>query len=278
VTHSPLPDGGVVVTYADVTDLRASEREMRRAVESAEQAGRAKTMFFANVSHELRTPLNAIIGFAELIAGDDAADPAATREYARDIRDGGRHLLAVINDILDYARLEAGRLGLSESLVDVAEIAEAARRVVAGRADELGVRIAVETPPGLPRVSADPVKLRQILINLVANAAEFTPRGGEVSLRAATGPGEDGLRIEVSDTGIGMTPEEVEIALEPFGQAAVGRGRREGSGLGLPLARAMAELHGGTLTVSSVPGQGTTVRVTLPAARVDPPTGLVRAG
>jgi two-component system cell cycle sensor histidine kinase PleC len=280
VTHRPLPDGGLVATYADVTDVRSAERSLRAAMERAEQASRAKTMFFANVSHELRTPLNAIIGFAELIAGDEASDRAADREYARDIRDSGRHLLAVINDILDYARLEAGRLELSDGRVDVAETAEAARRVVAGRAEERGVRIAVETPPDLPRVVADPVKLRQILINLIANAVKFTPRGGEVSVRAAVGGGPGGgLSIEVRDTGIGMTPDEVRIALEPFGQAAAtGDGRRDGSGLGLPLARALAELHGGALTVESAPGAGTTVRVTLPAERVEPTADVARAG
>ena len=257
-------------TGRDITREVAAERALREAKTAAETANRAKSQFLANISHELRTPLNAILGFAEMLGkGLAGAVSDRQREYADFIYQGGAHLLHVINDILDLVRVDAGRLELREEEgIDPRRIAEASLALVRGRARSGGVHLTCEIEDGTPLIVADPTRLAQILINLLSNAVKFTDAGGCVELtvrRAADG----GLDFAVRDTGSGMTAAEVEIALQPFGQVDSSLARRhEGAGLGLPLARRLAELHGGELHIESEKGRGTTVTLRLGAARV----------
>jgi PAS domain S-box-containing protein len=256
-------------TGADVTREVRAQRGLEQAKDQAETASRAKSEFLANMSHELRTPLNAILGFAEIIR-DRLLGPIADRyaEYAHDIHSSGTHLLGIINDILDLSKVEAGRLELIEEIVDIQGIVKGVVLLLRERVANAGLTLKVELPDSLLLIRADERKLKQVLMNLLANAVKFTPSGGQIVVRASIA-GAQGLIIEVSDTGIGIAPEDVDRALSPFGQVDSRLSRRyEGTGLGLPLARALAELHGGTLTLDSLPGHGTTVRITLPADRL----------
>jgi two-component system cell cycle sensor histidine kinase PleC len=221
------------------------------------------------MSHELRTPLNAIIGFSEVIR-DAMLEPVAARyrDYARNIHSSGHHLLTLINDVLDLAKIDTGRMELQEEEVEVARLIAGSLPLVAERAKRGGVELAALPMPNLPPVWADRLRLKQVVLNLVSNAIKFTPRGGTV-LVAALPTAEGGLTIKVADTGIGMRAEEIPKALEPFRQVEQDLSRRfDGGGLGLPLAKQLVELHGGELAIASEPGQGTTVYVSLPPARV----------
>ncbi|WP_158045089.1 sensor histidine kinase [Skermanella pratensis] len=264
------PDSLVLLTVRDISDHRRTEAALRRAKEQAELANRTRSQFLANMSHELRTPLNAIIGFSEIIA-DEAFGPTGQplyTEYARDIRDGGRHLLTVINDILDYSKVEDGKMELYEDIGDIAEIIAASVRVVIGRAESADVRITQEIQENLPHVLADAMKLKQVLLNLLSNAVKFTARGGNVTVSAAVAP-DGGLDVTVADTGIGMTKAEIAMALEPFTQIESDLSRRyEGTGLGLPITNSLVELHGGRLLIASTPSVGTRVTVHLPVSRI----------
>jgi PAS domain S-box-containing protein len=252
----------------DITEQVLADSALREAKQAAEAANLAKSQFLANMSHELRTPLNAIIGFSEMIEramkGPLAPD---YQEYGRMIRQSGEHLHTIINDILDLAKVDAGKFELrTEAGVDLRRIAEACVALVRGHAEVGEVRLATEIDEHLPLLVVDPTRLKQILLNLLSNAIKFTEAGGSVALairRAADG----GVTFQVRDTGVGMTAAEIEIALEPFGQVDAGYTRKqEGTGLGLPLARRLAELHGGALAIDSAKGRGTTVTVRLPAA------------
>ncbi|EWY40192.1 histidine kinase [Skermanella stibiiresistens SB22] len=254
----------------DISAHRRTEAALRDAKEQAELANRTRSQFVANMSHELRTPLNAIIGFSEIIA-DESFGPTGQplyTEYARDIRDGGRHLLTVINDILDYAKAEDGKMELYEDITDLHVIIGASVRVMIGRAENADVRIRQEIEENLPHVLADAMKLKQVLLNLVSNAVKFTARGGSVTISAGSAS-DGGLDIAVLDTGIGMTEAEVRVALEPFTQIESDLNRKyEGTGLGLPITNSLVKLHGGRLLIDSTPGVGTRVTVHLPAARI----------
>ena len=254
----------------DVTAWRSQEDELRRSQKAAERANRAKSEFLASMSHELRTPLNAIIGFSEVIR-DSIFGPIGVQryaEYAKDINESGQHLLQIINDLLDLTKLEAGKFELHESNVLPGLVIESCLRLVKTRAEHGGVTLVPAVPADLPVVCGDARLLKQLMINLLSNAVKFTPRGGRVEAGARL-LGSGGMALYVVDTGIGMTAAEVEIALTPFGQVdGVLSRKHQGTGLGLPLARSLAELHGGTLTVDSRPGEGTEVTVTLPAERV----------
>ena len=245
------------------------ELATRREIEvRLEEASRAKSDFLARMSHELRTPLNAIIGFSELIS-EAVIGPldARYREYGRDINGAGRHLQNIINDILDIAKLESGRLELRDETVSIDEAVEACRRIVAAMADSAGVALATDIPAAMPFIRSDELRFRQILLNLMSNAVKFTPSGGSVRVSAAVE--REGAVIAVADTGIGMKAESIPIALEPFRQIDGALSRRfDGTGLGLPLAKALVELHGGRLQIESAPGKGTTVRIWLPLDRV----------
>ena len=245
------------------------EAELRRAMEEAEAANIAKSEFLANVSHELRTPLNAVIGFSEVMR-DALMGPIDNRyrEYAQDIHESGQHLLRLIGDVLDLSKIGAGRLELHEEPVDLGQLMQACHRLLADRAGDGKITLAIDVARDLPVVLADPVRLKQIILNLMTNAVKFTPEGGRVTARAAP-DAEGGVTITIADTGIGMSPQEIVVALEPFRQVDNAMSRRyEGSGLGLPLAKQLTELHGGQLELISEPGTGTTARVRLPHSRV----------
>ncbi|KAA0574856.1 response regulator [Azospirillum sp. B21] len=239
---------------------------------AAEAANRAKGEFLAGLSHELRTPLNAVIGFADLIARE-AEGPVGTpvyRQYAANVRDSGQHVLELINEILDHARAEAGALPIEEGRCDLEAAADFAVRMLTPRAERAGVLLSAAVAPAVRHLRGDDRRIRQILLNLIANGVKYTPSGGSVTLSAAV---EDGVPvIRVTDTGLGIPPEDVDRVLEPFARvdSAANRGI-EGAGLGLPLTKRLVELHGGTLALRSTLGVGTTVTVRLPAARLLPP-------
>ncbi|MEQ9639492.1 MAG: PAS domain S-box protein [Alphaproteobacteria bacterium] len=254
----------------DVTEQLRVEDELRHSKESAVFANRAKSEFLANMSHELRTPLNAIIGFAEVLSEQLFGPLGNDRyvDYVRDIQDSGRHLLQIINDLLDLSKLEAGKQDLYETEVSLPELAETSLNLVHERARAGGLTLETNLPADLPPVFADERILKQILINLLSNAVKFTPSGGKISLRIER-TAQGGLSMVVADTGIGMSEAEVEIALSAFGQVDSSLARQhQGTGLGLPLVRSLAELHGGTLRMSSETGTGTVATVNLPAERV----------
>ena len=254
---------------SDITHRKRMEEELIKSKETAEFANRTKTEFLANMSHELRTPLNAIIGFAEVIK-DEMFGPVGIpkySDYAKDIHNSGRHLLDLINDILDLSKLEAGKMALHENEVALGATIDACLTLVRDGAEKGGVRLVTKVEPGLPRLRCDERALKQVLLNLLSNAIKFTPRDGEVTLRARQAPG--GIAIAVSDTGIGMSKDEVAVALASFGQIDSKLARKnQGTGLGLPIAKSLIELHDGTLVVESAPKVGTTMTAMFPASRV----------
>jgi signal transduction histidine kinase len=253
---------------------RLREREaafltVQRAKEEAEAASRSKSEFLANMSHELRTPLNAIIGFSDVMAGEKFGPLGNARyvQYVHDVGDSGRHLLSLINDVLDISKVECGKLDLHEETVDLAEIIDGCIRLMRERAEAAQISLTAEVAAPLPQLWADDRRIKQVVLNLVSNAVKFTPAGGSVSVRASAD--KDGLRFAVSDSGIGMDAAGIELALRPFGQVDSSLARKySGTGLGLPLSKAIAELHGGTLEIASRPGEGTVVTVALPPHRI----------
>ena len=264
VSLGPLKtEAGILVSNAirDVTERRQIETRLA-------EASKAKSDFLASMSHELRTPLNAIMGFSEMIR-DAVIGPVDVRyrEYGGDIHESGRHLQNIINDILDISKVESGRLELRDETVSIGETAEACRRTIAAMAEAAGVSLSLDISGALPRIRSDQVRFQQILLNLMSNAVKFTPAGGRVSVSASIEA--DGAVIAVEDSGIGMKAEDIAIALEPFRQIDGPLSRRfDGTGLGLPLAKALVELHGGRLEIQSAPAAGTLVRIRLPLERM----------
>jgi len=258
---------GYRISARNISHIAETLQQLARARDEAERANRSKSAFLANMSHELRTPLNAILGFSELIGMQVAAGKGDVRHgsYAHDIQTSGRHLLAIINDLLEHSRVEAGEMSLTIAPFDAAQAIEAVRTLCQSRADALGVTLRTDVPQELPPLLGDALRFKQVLINIVTNAIKFSP-DGDVTVTVF----RDGAKlcIEVLDTGIGMDAAGLEQALKPFGQADSGLNRKyEGTGLGVPLAKALTELQGGRFAISSKPGAGTRVTILMPLAQ-----------
>ena len=290
-------DGGSVVTAADITAIKRQEEERRRTAEHlgvmvseleasqeklallarnyeiamtrAEAANQAKSEFLANMSHELRTPLNAINGFSEIMAGEmfGPLGDARYKGYAADILKSGQHLLSLINDILDMAKIEAGKLTLHYDQIGLREVCEDAIRLMRGKIAEAGLNLHLEVPADLPEIEADHRGLKQVLLNLVSNAVKFTPEGGSIVITISLLNGGM-VRVAVTDTGIGIAPEDLARLARPFEQVEGQHSKTtQGTGLGLALTKSLIELHGGVLEMDSEPGRGTTVSFTIPIRR-----------
>ena len=296
ISERTTAEGGLVVTAADITALktqeearRLNEDELRRAVANlersqeqlselarkyeseklrAEGANQAKSEFLANMSHELRTPLNAINGFSEIMIAEmyGPLGNARYKSYAQDILNSGQHLLALISDILDMSKIEAGKMSLRFEPLSVEEVAEDALRLVRDRAESAGLALRLDFAE-LPEVEADYRAVKQVLLNLLSNAVKFTPRGGRITVRAELrdDPMGQRVRISVQDTGIGITPHDLARLARPFEQIESQHAKtQQGTGLGLALTKALVEMHGGLLDLRSSPGQGTSAIFSLP--------------
>jgi signal transduction histidine kinase len=263
-------DGHVIaraIQYA--IERKRSELQLTEAKEDAEAANLAKTTFLAHMSHELRTPLNAIIGFSDIIAGGmlgpDSWDVA--REYARYINASGRHLLKLVNDILDLSKSLAGQWDLHDELVDMSVLLRGCIDLVTVQAAQKTIAIVLTASDDIPVLKADETRLKQAVLNLLSNAVKFSRNDGRIEIVLRRAAGGD-LEVAVRDQGVGMRPEEIPIALEPFRQLKNMQAGQEGTGLGLPLAKMIIEKHGGTLELDSAAGAGTTATVTLPGWRL----------
>jgi PAS domain S-box-containing protein len=254
----------------NVTSSVDADHALREARDQAEQASRAKSLFLANMSHELRTPLNAIIGLSEMIDRQVlGAESPKYREYAGDICTSGKHLLRIINEVLDIAKIEAGKYVIEESEVDLAALAGEAVRILAIETEKAGLTLTTKLPPDLPQARVDAGAIRRIFFNLLSNALKFTPPEGAVVLSIARL--DQGIEIAVTDTGIGIAKDDLPKLMQPFTQVEGAYQRRyRGTGLGLAIVRALVELHGGSMEIDSTPGRGTRVRLLLPAGRIVP--------
>ena len=264
-----------VVIIEDVTEARTRERAVARALDVAIAANQARAEFLAHMSHDLRTPLNAILGFSEVMS-DEMFGPLGHeryREYARDIWTSGEYLLRIVNQILEVAQTESANLTLIEDDVSLLNLVEAARRLVMGETTARRLAVTVEVPGDL-MVRADATKLYQAIVNLVSNAVKFTPEGGSITIWTVP-PMAGGIELHIADTGIGMTPEQIELGLQPFIRVENDPmvRKNDGVGLGLPIAKRLLQLHGGRLSFDSAPGIGTVAIVWLPPGRV-----IVHAG
>jgi two-component system cell cycle sensor histidine kinase PleC len=301
ISERRTAEGGMVMTAADVTAIKSQEEARRlneealqqavtRLKESqykltelaqkyqeekmrAESANTAKSEFLANMSHELRTPLNAINGFSEIMVHEmfGALGDKRYKEYAQDILSSGQHLLALINDILDMSKIEAGKMSLSLDWMDIGDVVDDVARLMRNRADAANLVLAAAVPPGLPEIEADYRAVKQILLNLVSNAIKFTPAGGRIDVKVwSLGEETSNYRLQISvcDTGIGIAQEDIGRLAKPFEQIETQHAKAQaGSGLGLALTKSLVELHGGLFELESEPGLGTTVSFTLPIKR-----------
>lgn len=304
IRGNPLPGGGFIAAYTDITELKRVEQALRdkegdlesrlsqleaaksqyeeqaselaasaealhMQKERAEAADRAKFEFLAAASHELRTPLNAIIGFSQVIRSSSPGElgAGATAEYVGHIHESGMYLLDLINDILDFSKIESGRDELVEEETDIADLLASVSLLVLERATAQDVTLDIEADAALPKLYADPRKIKPVLVNLLSNAIKFTPEGGTVMLKAWAGQG--GFVFQVVDSGIGIAMEDVPKALAVFGQIDSELARtHKGTGLGLPLSKTLVERHSGSLDLQSEVGVGTTVTVRLPVDRI----------
>jgi len=264
-----LPDGSAVgrVTYLrDVTAERTATETLERGRQAAEAASHAKSMFLANMSHELRTPLNAVIGLADLLLLE-GGDPLTKRQhqYLEGIVQSGRHLLAMVNDVLDLAKIEAGKQELDLELLGTSEAISEAVALLQSLASNRGVQLTAQVDASVPHIKADPIRLRQILYNLISNAVKFTDRNGRVQVSAEAD--SRGVAIRVIDTGIGIPAADLTRLFRAFEQVNLPSGDRPGgTGLGLALTKRLVDMHGGTIDVASQVGTGTTFTVRLPVA------------
>jgi len=261
---------GLRGTAADITTMRQRELDLIESKESAELANRTKTEFLANMSHELRTPLNAVIGFAEIMESELLGPLGSPqyKSYAEDIRSSANHLLTLINDILDISKIEAGSHQLYPEEVDPKEVLERVCRLIHDRCLRAGVTLVRNFETDLPGLMIDERKIKQVLLNLLANAAKYTPEGGRITVTATHKQGR-GFDFIVTDSGVGIAEADMETAFAPFEQVVNDHNRQnQGTGLGLPLSRGFMQLHGGDLLLESVVGQGTKAIARLPKSRV----------
>lgn len=264
------PEGSTFLVNTDISERKAAEEGLLVAMKEAEIANQTKSEFLANISHELRTPLNAIIGFSEIIKDEKfgAVGNTKYRDYVEDINESGQHLLALINDILDLSKIESGTDELNEEDIDIREATDSILKLVTGLARSGNVELEVDVSDDIHDLYGDERKVRQILLNLLSNAIKFTPNAGKVTLRIWSRT-DSGYVFQVVDTGIGIAFEDIPMALAPFQQIDSGLDRKhEGTGLGLPLAKSLVEMHGGYLDLQSEVGLGTTVTVRFPAERI----------
>jgi signal transduction histidine kinase len=254
---------------AEVEIRRRTQDALEEALDAAQAASRAKGEFLANMSHELRTPLNSILGFAQVIATQHFGPAAAARyaDYANDIVSSGNHLKAIIDDILDLAKIESGKATLKEEPLDVPAMLAEAIKLIGTQAESAGLALTVRLPDGPACLVGDERMVKQVLLNLLSNAVKFTPKGGRVEVSAGIDPG-GGCYLTVSDTGIGMAEDNIPVAFEPFGQVAnVYTRSNGGTGLGLPLVKSIVDLHGGRIDIDSALGRGTSVTIHFPPER-----------
>ncbi|HUO92521.1 MAG TPA: ATP-binding protein [Rhizomicrobium sp.] len=278
ITANTTREGGTIVFLSDFTEIKTREEHYRLAKLQAEAANAAKSRFLANMSHELRTPLNAIIGFSEILTGElfgSLGDPRYIG-YSRDILKSGRHLLDVINDVLDLAGSESGKIEINNRALDLRALLSECVEITRERCKESEVAFEAQLGSSPIAIDGDEAKLRRVVSNLLSNAVKFTEAGGKVSL--VVREKAHSVEIEVRDTGIGMTESDIQTALKPFAQVDARLERRyEGTGIGLPLAKALVESHGGTLGVQSEPGRGTSVIVSLPRKSAEPAARVRRS-
>jgi signal transduction histidine kinase len=258
------------ITFRDITRWKRAQAELTQAKQQAERASSAKSDFLARVSHEIRTPLNAIIGFSEVMM-EERFGPIGNeryREYLKDIHASGGHLLSLINDLLDLSKIEAGKLELTFANVSLNDLTQQCVAIMQPQANRERVIIRTSLPPTLPQVVADARSVRQIVLNLLSNSIKFTHAGGQVIVSTALNDnGEVALRVR--DTGIGMSEQDLVTALEPFRQLATSvRELSAGTGLGLPLTKALAEANRASFTIKSAPKAGTLVEIAFPPSRV----------
>ncbi len=260
----------LVTTVMDITLRKQMEISLRFAKEQADTASRAKSAFLANMSHELRTPMNAILGFSELMINETFGPLGNDKyqEYISDVYTSAGHLLEIINEVLDMSKIEAGRIELDEAEVCMAELIRSVLRMMESRIFSKGLGVYKDMPKSLPYIFADQRLIRQVLINLITNAVKFSNTGGGIYVKAEMV--DNAMQVTVKDEGIGIPEEKLEQAMEPFGQVTdkVENTGQQGTGLGLPLAKAMIELHGGTILLESQQGKGTIVRFRLPSSRI----------
>jgi signal transduction histidine kinase len=258
--HVDVPNRDEIGALA--ADVNRMNDELRRLYGELETASRHKSDFLATMSHELRTPLNSIIGFSEVLQEQMFGELNERQlAYVNDVLEAGRHLLSLINDVLDLAKIEAGRMELDLSQVALSDLLRSAVSMHSERADRGAIGLTLTTEPEEITVTADERRVRQIVFNLLSNAIKFTPAKGRIDITALASDGQ--VEIAVADTGPGIPAEDLESIFEEFEQTTEGK-QVEGTGLGLPLSRKLVELHGGKLWVESQPGQGSTFRFALP--------------
>lgn len=268
ITDRRLSDGGFVSIQSDVTEEKHNARLLNEAKQAAELANRAKSEFIANMSHELRTPMNAIIGFSSLLASEVYglhSDPRY-REYAADIEGAGDHLLTLINEILDLAKVEAGAVSLNEKKIDIWQLSQSCKTLVSARAKEKNIKVDIVVNPPALALYADPIRIKQILVNLASNAVKFSDSGNRIVIDWHQN--NDGISLRVKDFGIGIEQEFLPHLYEPFRRSKIAKDRQcEGTGLGLTLVKKFSDAHEAKMQVESRPGDGTTVTLNFPKHR-----------